>query len=428
MSEEPAQDTTPFRLKRPATPSAPPSIPPASVAPPATAIPSLPTEPAPESSPPLRRRPTLSLHKETPAPASAAEPLPAAVSEPPVATPETSPPPAPVTQPSRPETAPAANGFKLRVGAKPPPPPPPTAEPLPDLLAEMGEISGPPLIPIPSLPPIGTGATAAPFATNKPPATPPPLPPSLPSAVSTTPPLFAPVIGAAPYPNPIAPPVPPAFPPVASSANAMPFPPPPAFAKPPLAAGKPLMPGTAQFNQAKNLQRSRRPLIFFAIGICALCGGLFYYLRPSLEVVAPPPAPVVAKPKPNPQPAVVTTTAPAPVVTPPPVVVASPSATPVITPSVTTTDTPPPAVPAAPVAPVGPPAPSSRFLRYAEGLGPTVSGVFQGNPARVLIGGKVVRVGDEIEPVLGVKFVGLDVSTKHLLFEDRSGAQVRVKY
>jgi hypothetical protein len=45
-----------------------------------------------------------------------------------------------------------------------------------------------------------------------------------------------------------------------------------------------------------------------------------------------------------------------------------------------------------------------------------------------LIGGKIVRVGDEIDPVLGVKFVGLDASTKHLLFEDRTGAQVRVKY
>ena len=425
MSEEPAQDITPFRLKRPATPSAPPSLPPGSVSPPVSATPTLPTEPVPESSPPLRRRPTLSLHKETPDPnsASAAESLPAAVSESTAATPETSVPAAPLAQPPRPETAPAAIGFKLRVGAKPPPPPP-TAEPLPDLLAEMGEISGPPLIPIPSLPPIGTGATAAPFATNKPPATPPPLPPPLPSAVLTTPPLFAPVAGAAPYPNPIAPPVPPAFPPVASPANAMPVPPSPAFPKPPLSAGKPLMPGTAQFNQAKNLQRSRRPLLFFAIGICALCGGLFYFLRPNLEVVAPPPAPVVAKPKPTPPPVVVTTTAPAPVVNPPPVVVAPPSATPAVTPSVTTADTPP----TAPAAPVGPPAPSSRFLRYAEGLGPTVSGVFQGNPARALIGGKVVRVGDEIDPVLGVKFVGLDVSTKHLLFEDRSGAQVRVKY
>ena len=426
MSEEPAQDITPFRLKRPATPSASPSHSPASAASPAPLTPSLPTEPAPESSPPLRRRPTLSLHKESPAPA--AEPVPSAVSEPPSAAPDTSVPAAPIAQPSRPETAPAATGFKLRVGAKPPPPPP-TAEPLPDLLAEMGEISGPPLIPIPSLPPIGTGATAAPFGTNKPPATPPPLPPPLPSAaILAPPPLFAPVAGAAPFPNPIAPPVPPTFPPVASPANAMPFPPPPAFTKPPLSAGKPLMPGTAQFNQAKNLQRSRRPLLFFAIGICALCVGLFYFLRPSLEVVAPPPAPVVVKPKPTPPPVVVTTTAPAPVETSPPVAVAPPSATPVVTPPATTTDTPPPAATTAPAAPAGPPAPSNRFLRYAEGLGPTVSGVFQGNPARVLIGGKVVRVGDEIDPVLGVKFVGLDVTTKHLLFEDRSGAQVRVKY
>jgi hypothetical protein len=45
-----------------------------------------------------------------------------------------------------------------------------------------------------------------------------------------------------------------------------------------------------------------------------------------------------------------------------------------------------------------------------------------------LIGGKIVRVGDEIDSVLGVKFVGVDAATKHLIFADRTGAQVRVKY
>jgi hypothetical protein len=84
---------------------------------------------------------------------------------------------------------------------------------------------------------------------------------------------------------------------------------------------------------------------------------------------------------------------------------------------------PPPAPPATPaVAPV----PAPRFLRYAEAL--RVSGVFQGEPARALIDGRVVREGDVLEPGLGVVFHDVDVQTKHLILRDASGAEVRVKY
>ena len=77
-------------------------------------------------------------------------------------------------------------------------------------------------------------------------------------------------------------------------------------------------------------------------------------------------------------------------------------------------------------APPPPPAANPRFVRYAEAL--RVSGVFQGNPARALVDGRLVRSGDLIEPVLGVTFVGVDAETKHLLLQDTTGAQVRVKY
>ncbi|MCX6937682.1 MAG: hypothetical protein NTU80_07245 [Verrucomicrobia bacterium] len=391
MSEEPAQDVSPLRLKRPAAPGFQPPAPPAPEAQP-TAAPASPEPPSGGSQAP-RRRPTLSLNKE---PATPAEPV---ASAPPA-------PPAPTPQPTSSEPAAPGSGIKLRVGAKPPLPPPPTPAELPDPLAELGEISGPPLIPIPSLPPLGTGATAAPFASAKP-ATPPPLP---------TPPPFAPVIGAAP--SPIAPPVPAPFPPVAPPLTVLNAPPPP-LSKHPVAAGKPLMPGTAQFQQAKNLQRSRRPILLFAVGISALCGVLYFYLSPNAEKPAAPPVPVVAKPKPTP-------TAPPPDTAP-----VQPQATVVAPPVVSTAITPPTTPPAAvtpPPAPTLPPAPSNRFVRYAEGLGPAISGVFQGSPARALIGGKLVRVGDEIDSALGVKFVGVDADTKHLLFEDRTGAQVRVKY
>ena len=78
--------------------------------------------------------------------------------------------------------------------------------------------------------------------------------------------------------------------------------------------------------------------------------------------------------------------------------------------------------PAAPAVPVA----GARFVRYAEKL--SVSGVFQGNPARALVDGRIVRSGDILEPVLGIKFVGVDSETKHLILQDATGAQLRVKY
>ena len=84
-----------------------------------------------------------------------------------------------------------------------------------------------------------------------------------------------------------------------------------------------------------------------------------------------------------------------------------------------------PSAAAAPTAPAVPVA-GARFVRYAEKM--SVSGVFQGNPARALVDGRIVRSGDMIEPVLGIKFVGVDSETKHLILQDASGAQLRVKY
>jgi hypothetical protein len=58
----------------------------------------------------------------------------------------------------------------------------------------------------------------------------------------------------------------------------------------------------------------------------------------------------------------------------------------------------------------------------------TISGVFQGSPARAFVNGRLVRTGDELEPALGIKFVGVDAVTKYLIMEERTGAQLRVKY
>jgi hypothetical protein len=79
-----------------------------------------------------------------------------------------------------------------------------------------------------------------------------------------------------------------------------------------------------------------------------------------------------------------------------------------------------------PAEPAAAPPANPRFVRYTETL--RVSGVFQGNPARALVDGRLVRSGDIIEPNLGISFTGIDPDTKHLILQDATGAQVRVKY
>jgi hypothetical protein len=58
----------------------------------------------------------------------------------------------------------------------------------------------------------------------------------------------------------------------------------------------------------------------------------------------------------------------------------------------------------------------------------TISGVFQGSPARAFMNGRVVRSGEEIESALGIRLIGVDAVSKHLILEERTGAQLRVKY
>lgn len=57
-----------------------------------------------------------------------------------------------------------------------------------------------------------------------------------------------------------------------------------------------------------------------------------------------------------------------------------------------------------------------------------ISGVFQGQPARVLINGRTVRAGEVVEPRLGIVFQSVDAKEKLLQFRDHSGATVQRKY
>lgn len=53
-----------------------------------------------------------------------------------------------------------------------------------------------------------------------------------------------------------------------------------------------------------------------------------------------------------------------------------------------------------------------------------ISGVFQGNPARAMINGKLTRAGERVDAELGIVFEGLSPDRHQLVFSDRSGAKV----
>lgn len=79
----------------------------------------------------------------------------------------------------------------------------------------------------------------------------------------------------------------------------------------------------------------------------------------------------------------------------------------------------PPAVEAAPEA-------SAEFRAYVTNL--RISGIFQGNPARAVINGKLTRAGEAVDSGFGISFEGLDAERKNLVFKDRSGATVSRRF
>jgi hypothetical protein len=57
-----------------------------------------------------------------------------------------------------------------------------------------------------------------------------------------------------------------------------------------------------------------------------------------------------------------------------------------------------------------------------------VSGVFQGNPPRAFINGKLTRAGETVDAGLGITFDSIDAERKLMVFKDRTGASVARKY
>ncbi|MBL9209221.1 MAG: hypothetical protein JNL92_02070 [Opitutaceae bacterium] len=57
-----------------------------------------------------------------------------------------------------------------------------------------------------------------------------------------------------------------------------------------------------------------------------------------------------------------------------------------------------------------------------------VSGVFQGNPARAVINGRLIRAGESVDAGLGITFDGIDAERRNLMFKDATGATVARRF
>ena len=57
-----------------------------------------------------------------------------------------------------------------------------------------------------------------------------------------------------------------------------------------------------------------------------------------------------------------------------------------------------------------------------------ISGVFQGEPPRAFINGRLARAGETIDATLGVIFERIDPDKKQIVFKDRTGATIARRY
>jgi hypothetical protein len=57
-----------------------------------------------------------------------------------------------------------------------------------------------------------------------------------------------------------------------------------------------------------------------------------------------------------------------------------------------------------------------------------INGVFQGEPARVMLNGRLARAGDVVESALGIVFDSVDADRKLIVFKDKAGAIVTRRY
>jgi hypothetical protein len=81
---------------------------------------------------------------------------------------------------------------------------------------------------------------------------------------------------------------------------------------------------------------------------------------------------------------------------------------------------------AAAAKPAEPAQASPAFVSYVAQL--RVSGVSLGASPRALINGRMVHLGDLLEPTLGIRLVAVDGAVRHLVFEDNAQARLTARY
>ena len=413
----------------------------------------------PQSPPPLRLKPRLSggqaVTASEPAPDLAAPPKPVPTTTAPLA-------PLPVQAQAAPPPLPPVNPAPL------PPekiPAPLTAAPAP-AAEDPGKFKLKPRMATPApVTPSSAAATEAPavmasaVAASTPSAQPADIPPAPAAATVAKPTLPAAALASPAF----------AKPPVLAGRPNMPIAPLPAGPAPlqPLSPRPPILKNQSKSDDARagrNVLKLLLALLFVAAGVF---GVLAYNLWFSDE---PVPAPITAtKPAMPPAPAasapVDSTPAPVPVaeaptpVPAPPVVVDNPQSLPgqlvakardavaahdaaLTKPANDVIDsapsapapvpvTPPADVIPAPVAPPAPaevqrPEPSANFKAYVVNL--KINGVFQGENARAMLNGKMYRLGELIDPKLGIVFLRLEPEDKRIVFEDAKGAIMSRRY
>lgn len=74
----------------------------------------------------------------------------------------------------------------------------------------------------------------------------------------------------------------------------------------------------------------------------------------------------------------------------------------------------------------GPVGPSPAFIGFVAKM--RVSGVSLGASPRALINGRMVHVGDLLDPVSGASFAGVDIDARELILTDVSRMQLRFRY
>lgn len=72
------------------------------------------------------------------------------------------------------------------------------------------------------------------------------------------------------------------------------------------------------------------------------------------------------------------------------------------------------------------PEPSAAFVSFVGKM--KINGVFQGDRVRAIVNGRVVYAGDLVDFDLDLKLVGADLDRRQLVFEERGGARLEVRY